>query len=325
MQHFVIIDGHHLMYRAYWAIPRSMRTSRGLQVNTVFGVASMLLQILKTEQPDYILFCFDKGDSTFRHTEYEAYKAGRAETPEDFYPQVPLVHTLIDTLGWKSISDERYEADDFACSYARFGQEQGVRVTIVSGDRDLFQLSTDTVRISIPHKGYQAPEYCTPQHIFEKYGVTPSQIPSYKGLVGDASDNLKGVSGIGPKAASALLQKYGTLASIYDHLPEVKATWRSKLETGRESAFFCQRMASLVCDIPCDYSLPQLAIGSLPLEELSMLFSSWEFHMLSKRLLSFLRSPLGEKYQPLAMQAEAIFSIKEDVSPQESCSQLSFL
>lgn len=326
MRHLVIVDGHHLMYRAYWAIPRTMRNSSGLQVNTPFGFASMFLQILKIEQPDYFLFCFDKGDTTFRHTEYAAYKAGRAETPDDFYPQVPLVHTFIETLGCKSVSDERYEADDLACSYAKWATEQGLRVTIVSGDRDLFQLCTETVRVSIPHKGYQLPEYCTPAHIMEKYGVTPAQIPSYKGLVGDASDNLKGVAGIGPKAASSLLQTYGSLSSLYNHLQDIKPSWRQKLEAGRESAFFCERMATLVCDIPCEHSLSALALESLPIAEITALFSSLEFHMLNRRFATFLHSSGGEKYRSLAFQAEALFAQSSGDAPQQELfSQLSLL
>ncbi len=188
------------------------------------------------------------------------------------------------------------EADDYACTYARRAEEAGDRVTIVTGDRDLFQLSSATIRVAIPHKGYQMPEYMGPDEVFKKYGVTPVQIPSYKGLVGDHSDNLKGVSGIGPKAAEALLQKYGTLESIYAHLDEIKASWRSKLEQGKEQAFFCERMALLRCDLPLPVPLSALAFDSVQTAPVLSLFSALEFTLLSKRLQALAATPYGVRH-----------------------------
>ncbi|HRH94253.1 MAG TPA: 5'-3' exonuclease, partial [Candidatus Peribacteria bacterium] len=263
MKHLVIIDGHHLLYRAYWAIPRNMKNSQGIQVNTAFGFASMFMNILKTEQPDSVLFCFDADEKTFRHLQYEEYKAGRSPTPEDFHPQVPGVLRLVDAMGIKRVEGGGFEADDYACAYARAAEKNGDRVTIISGDRDLFQLVSDTIRVAIPHKGYQMPEYLGPKEVETKYGVTPAQIPSYKGLVGDSSDNLHGVMGIGPKAAAALLQKYGSLENLYANLKDVKESWRTKLEADRESAFFCAKMAELVYDIPLPLGLAELELRDL--------------------------------------------------------------
>ncbi len=292
-RHLVIVDGHHLLYRAYWAIPRTMKTSSGEQVNTTFGVAGMLLQILRTEQPDDLLFCFDADEDTFRHKEYAEYKAGRSATPDDFYPQVPRALSLIDAFQIRSVSGQSYEADDFACSYARRAEERGDRVTIVTGDRDLFQLCSDRIRVAIPHKGYQAPEYMGPHEVRTKYGVTPEQIPAYKGLVGDASDNLPGVHGIGPKAAESLLQEYGSIESIYDHLDNVRASWRTKLEQGREQAFFCQRMALLKCDIELPVPLTDLSFTNIPADPILSLFADLQFTLLSKRFLQFLDTPFA--------------------------------
>lgn len=293
MKHLVIIDGHHLMYRAYWAIPRTMKTSKGEQVNIAFGMASMFLQILKTEQPDSVLFCFDADEDTFRHTEYAEYKAGRSETPEDFYPQVPHALRLIDAFGVKSVSGMKLEADDFACGYAKAAEKAGQRVTIVSGDRDLLQLATENVKIAVPHKGYQAAEYLGPGEILKKYGVTPAQIPSYKGLVGDSSDNLPGVHGIGPKAAEALLQQYGSLKAIYEHLSEIKPGWKSKLEAGKEQGFFCERMATLHCDFALPIPLADLELTDIPVGPILDAFSSFEFSLVTKRFLAMLATPYG--------------------------------
>lgn len=324
MEHLVIVDGHHLMYRAYWAIPRTMRTNAGEQVNTVFGVASMLMQILKTEQPDSILFCFDADEDTFRHKEYAQYKAGRAKTPDDFYTQIPRALQLIDTFGIRSVAGNSYEADDYACSYARTAERAGDRVTIVTGDRDLFQLASQTIRVAIPHKGYQMPEYMGAEQIIAKYGVTPAQIPAYKGLVGDHSDHLPGVKGIGPKAAAALLQKYGTLDEMYAHLYDIKPSWQTKLEQGREQAFFCQRMAVLTCDIEPLIPLSDLALLDIAPSPIIRFFDELQFVMLTKRFVQFLASPYGQAHfsqdaaavSSSAMHTAATEAIKEEQEAQ---------
>ncbi|MDD4318895.1 MAG: 5'-3' exonuclease H3TH domain-containing protein [Candidatus Peribacteraceae bacterium] len=295
-QHLVLIDGHHLMYRAFYAIPATMRTAKGEQTNAVYGVASMLLAILKIEQPDALLFCFDAGDKTFRHQENATYKDGRAETPDEFYLQIPRILEMIDAFGFKHVADGGFEADDFLCTYAVAAEKAGMRVTIVTGDRDAFQLATDSIRVAIPHKGYQQTEYLGPREIETKYGVTPAQIPSYKGLVGDASDNLPGVLGIGPKTAATLLQQYGTLAGVYEHLADIKETVRAKLEKDREQAFFCERMATLICDIPLPCSLDDLALRDMPVEPVARFFREVEFAALQKRLDSLLRTPYGSAH-----------------------------
>jgi len=295
MKHLVLIDGHHLMYRAYWAIPRTLKTRAGEQTNTVFGVASMLLSILAKEEPDAFLFCFDEGDQTFRHQEATDYKAGRAETPDDFYVQIPRVHELIDTFAIPHISDPKYEADDLLCAYARAAEKAGMRVTIVTGDRDALQLASDRIRIAIPHKGYQQAEYLGPKEIEAKYGVRPDQIPSYKGLTGDQSDNLPGVKGIGPKTAAELLQKYDTLQGVYDHLEEIRPAVREKLQADREQAFFCERMALLVTDLPL-LPLERLALGMFPVGQIVAFFRAMEFTLLIKRFQSFLSTPFGKAH-----------------------------
>jgi DNA polymerase-1 len=297
--HLVLIDGHHLMYRAYWAIPRTLTTKAGEQVNAVFGVASMVLTILRQEQPTHFLFCFDAGEETFRHAEAVDYKEGRAETPDDFYVQIPRILELVDAGGWQQVSEPKYEADDFLCTYAKAGEAAGMKVTIVTGDRDALQLATAATRIAIPHKGYQAAEYLGPEEILAKYGVRPDQVAAYKGLIGDSSDNLRGVKGIGPKTAADLLQKYDTLESLYEHLDEVRPAVRAKLEADRESAFFCQRMARLVSDIPLPHSLDQLRLADIDPTRLETLFAALEFKVLTRRLEELLTTPYGQSvFQP---------------------------
>lgn len=283
------------MYRAYYAIPRTLRTAKGEQTNAVFGVASMLLTMLRTEQPDALLFCFDEGEKTFRHEEHTEYKEGRAETPDEFYTQIPRIMHFIDTFGFKRLSNPGFEADDLLCAYATEGAKAGMRVTIVTGDRDAFQLATDQVKIAIPHKGYQQPEYLGPQEIYAKYGIRPDQVPSYKGLSGDASDNLPGVMGIGPKTAAQLLQQFDTLEGIYAHLDDIKPSIRAKLEKDREQAFFCERMARLIC-VPPAIPLEELHLTKMPLQPVVDFFREVEFQSLISRLESLRKTTYGMEH-----------------------------
>jgi len=311
VKHLVLIDGHHLMYRAYWAIPRTLKTSSGELTNAVFGVASMLLNILKREEPDALLFCFDAGEETFRHQENKTYKEGRAETPDEFYEQIPRILEMIDVFAFSAVSNPQYEADDFLGAYTKAGEAAGMRVTIVTGDRDCLQLAGEKTRIAIPHKGYQQVEYLDPVGVEAKFGVRPDQVASYKGLCGDASDNLPGVHGIGPKTAAALLQQFDSLKGIYDHLEDVKPSWREKLEQGKEQAFFCERMATLVCDMPLPVSLKETALTQLPYKPVLEFFTKMEFTALTKRFQSLAESSFGsgkfeerEVSAPLQLESE---------------------
>lgn len=298
MEHLVLVDGHHLMYRAYWAIPRTLSTKAGEQVNAVFGFASMMITMLKKEEPDALLICFDAGEETFRHEENATYKEGRAETPDDFYTQIPRINELVAAFGFPHASNPRYEADDLLCTYAKEGEKAGMRVTIVTGDRDALQLATKHVRIAIPHSGYQATEYLGPDEIVAKYGIRPDQVPAYKGLIGDSSDNLPGVKGIGPKTGADLISTYGTLEGVYEHLADIRPSVRAKLEADREQAFFCERMAQLVCVTPLDPPLDKLRLTDLPKNRIEQFMREMEFSMLLRRLNDLLSTPYGQRLCP---------------------------
>jgi len=301
------------MYRAYWAIPRTLKTRAGEQVNTSFGMASMLLAILAKEEPDSLVICFDEGDKTFRHEENETYKEGRAETPDDFYVQIPRIMELMKAFNFSVVSNPQYEADDFLASYATEGSDQGMRVTVVTGDKDAFQLASDTVRVAIPHKGYSQAEYLGPDEVYEKLGVTPSQVAAFKGLSGDSSDNLKGVNGIGPKTASGLIQEFGSLPEIYNHLDDIRPAVREKLEMDKEQAFFCERMAELVCDLDLPVSMEDIQLTDIDPNSLLDFFTELEFTLLSKRFIKFLETDFGQSHY----QTDSV------VTPEESKTQLS--
>lgn len=304
------------MYRAFYAIPGSMKTSAGEQSNAVYGVGSMLISMLKTEQPDALLFCFDEGEDTFRHQENAEYKAGRAETPDTFYVQIPRIMDMIDAFQIKRVSNPGFEADDLLCSYATDAVKQGMRVTIVTGDRDAFQLANEHVRISIPHKGYQQPEYLGPTEIYNKYGIRPDQVASYKGLSGDASDNLPGVKGIGPKTAAELLQKYDTLEGIYAHLEEIRPAVKAKLERDKEQAFFCERMARLVC-VPRNEPLESLTLRGIPLSSPVAFLRQMDFFSLVTRLESLAKTPYGQQAFAYDMESAPVAQKKKEADSQQ--------
>lgn len=306
MPHLVLVDGHHMLYRAYWAIPRTLKKSDGELVNTVFGLGAMLFTLLAKEEPDALAICFDEGDQTFRHQEHEEYKGGRAEAPDDFYAQIPRAFELVDAFGFVRVSDPRYEADDFLAAYALAGEKAGMRVTIVSGDRDVMQLVSRNIHIAIPHKGYQQVEYLDPEGVLAKYGVTPAQVPDYKGLHGDPSDNLPGVQGIGPKTAAKLLQEHGTLEAIYEHLDTVPASVRAKLERDREQAFFCRHMAMLKDDIPLPVPLSELVLRDLSVDSLLSFLRAMEFSLLVKRFQGLLITPYGAAHYRASERDELV-------------------
>jgi DNA polymerase I len=280
--HLVLLDANHLMHRAYWAIQRSLSTSSGEQTNTVFGVTSMLLTLLSREHPDVLIACFDEGKETVRHKAYKDYKAGRAETPDDFYIQIPRVLQCFEAFAIPMLSDPKYEADDLIGTLAVSSHKAGFTVTIVTGDRDLFQMANAGIRVAIPHKGYTEPQYLNAEGVREKLGVSPGQIPDYKGLTGDPSDNLKGVSGIGPKTAATLLQTYGTLEEVYAHLGDIRQGVRKKLEEDRESAFFCRDLARIITDVPG--ANIETASWQASTEKVVGFLSELEFHTLRRRL-----------------------------------------
>ncbi|HLC75873.1 MAG TPA: 5'-3' exonuclease H3TH domain-containing protein [Candidatus Peribacterales bacterium] len=305
----LLLDGNHLMHRAFWAIQRSLSTSKGEQTNTVFGVASMLLTMLQREKPDAIVACFDEGKETHRHKLHDAYKAGRQETPDDFYTQIPRVHQCFAAFSIPTVSNPEYEADDLIGTLALRGAKEGWEVIIVTGDRDLFQMANHAIRIAIPHKGYAEPEYLDANGVEGKLGVRPDQVPDYKGLVGDASDNLKGVKGIGPKSGEALLKKYGTLESVYEHLEDIQGTSRSKLESDRESAFFCRDMARLVTDAPIDLDLEPLAGKGTDLSSVERFFMEMEFYTLRSRLKKLVQS---NEFMRTYLSGESILPSADD-------------
>lgn len=284
MQKLILIDGNAIMHRAYHALP-PFKTYKGELVNAVYGFTSMLLNILKNEKPDYIAVSFDTKAKTFRHEEYTEYKATRIKAPDEFYNQIPRIKELVKIFEIPIYEMDGYEADDVLGTLAVQADKNANLITyIVTGDRDTFQLVTDKINILSPVHGFQQCEIFTPAKVFEKYELKPYQIADMKGLQGDNSDNIKGVNGIGPKTAKNLLQKYRTIENLYEHLDELPANTKEKLQKGKEDAFFSKRMATIITDVPIKLNLENCQTHTYDIKKVENFFNELEFKSLLNKL-----------------------------------------
>lgn len=292
---FVVIDGNHLIHRAFYAIQAPLKTSNGEQTNAIYGFASMLLNIIETEEPDYIAVTFDEHAPTFRHEKHEEYKATRVKAPDELYAQIPRIREMIKKFNVPMYSKEGYEADDMMGTLATKAEKEGITTHIVTGDMDMLQLVGPKIHVIFPHKGYKEPLDYDAEKVMEKYGITPEQVVDYKALVGDTSDNIKGVDGIGPKGAADLLSKYKTLDGIYEHLDEVSGNIKEKLERDREAAYFAHDLARIRTNVPCDFKKEDAELIKLDYFGLSKFFEEMEMKSLQKRLQKLIPA---EKLQP---------------------------
>ncbi|RME05805.1 MAG: DNA polymerase I [Anaerolineae bacterium] len=284
----VLIDGHALAYRAFFALTGGggdgrWRTSKGEPTAGIYGFTSVLLRILEQEAPEYLAVVFDTG-KTFRDDLYPEYKATRAKMPEDLRGQIDRIQQLLDALHIPVLAVEGYEADDVLGSLARQLSAQGLGVKIFTGDRDLLQLVDERVIVNLPGRSLSEARDYRPQDVVEKMGVRPSQIVDYKALRGDSSDNIPGVRGVGEKTAIALLQQYGDLDTVYAHLDELKPGLRKKLETGREMAYLSRRLARIVTDLDVPFNLDAASTRNFTPDEALGLLRELEFRSLLKRL-----------------------------------------
>jgi len=244
----IAIDGNSLMFRAFYALP-NMTNRKGTPTGALHGFLSMLMKLIEMK-PDYLLAAFDMSTPTFRHEQYTEYKAGRRETPQELREQFPMLRELLKKMGIAVIECERYEADDILGTFSRRAQEAGVESLLVTGDRDALQLITDSVHVLMTKKGITETIEYDKNKLFEDYGLEPARMVDLKGLMGDSSDNLPGIKGIGEKTALKLLEKYGSLASVLDSAESEKGALREKLLGGRESAELSQRLGTIDVNAP---------------------------------------------------------------------------
>ncbi len=259
----VVIDGNSLMHRAFHALP-DMETTGGVHTNAVYGFARMLLKILADVKPDYCAVAFDLHGPTFRHTDFPAYKAGRKPTDELLRPQFPLARRMLDTLGIRILECPSYEGDDILGTMAARGEAEGIRMLLVTGDRDALQLVTDHTHVIYTKRGVSDTTEFDPETVLAQYGVTPAQVPDLKGLMGDSSDNIPGVPGVGEKTAVKLLSAYGTLEAALDRADaEQTGKLRERLLEHRELALLSKKIATISREAPLQCSWEDCRVGTL--------------------------------------------------------------
>ncbi|MGE7674116.1 DNA polymerase I [Lysinibacillus sp. NPDC094403] len=279
----LLLDGNSLAYRAFFALPLLTNDS-GIHTNAVYGFTTMLQRILEEEQPTKILVAFDAGKTTFRHETFTEYKGGRQKTPPELSEQFPYIRKLIDAYGIKRYELELYEADDIIGTLAKEASSQDMDVIVVSGDRDLTQLATEQVTVYITKKGITEIEINTPAFIGEKYGLTPQQIIDMKGLMGDSSDNIPGVPGVGEKTAVKLLKEHGSVETLYAAMDTVKASkMKEKLVANEEQALMSKKLATIFTDAPIDITLSDLAYSGPNEEELISVWRELGFKSLLEK------------------------------------------
>lgn len=283
MKKLYLVDVSSMFFRAFYAI-RPLSNPAGMPVNAIYGFLSMTVKLLREIRPDYMAFCFDRKEPSFRKEIDPRYKANRTEMPEDLVPQVPYIRTLSEALGIPCVDKLGLEADDIIGTLTRLGREHGLEVVIVSGDKDFAQLVKPFVSMYDTMKDIRYDE----SGVIEKWGVEPSKMIDYLALVGDSSDNIPGVAGIGPKGAQKLLAEYKSLEDIYENLGEISsASVKKKLEAGKDEAFLSKRLVTIVCDAELGFQPEDLRLKPIHREGLQTLLTELDFK-------SFARTLLGE-------------------------------
>ena len=292
---FVLIDGHSLAYRAFFALPPDMANSKGELTNAVYGFASMLLNVIRDHKPTHVAVAFDVGRS-FRHNRFEDYKATRERMPDELSVQIERIKALVDAFHIPVYTAEGYEADDVLATLAHQAEKQHVKSLITTGDRDLLQVVDDVIWVLTSGRKFSDVIIYTPEKVRERYHLSPKQIVDYKALVGDKSDNIPGVRGIGEKTAVKLLQQWNDLDAIYAHIGDISSTRvRNALIAGRESAYLSRALATIV-DVPgIDLDLEACVFGGYDRQRVLQLFTEMGFRTLIPRLPQSLAGGSGQQ------------------------------
>ncbi len=294
-----------MFFRAFYAI-RSLTNQAGMPTNAVYGLLSMTIKLMREKKPDYMAFCYDLPTPSFRKEIDPRYKAHRSEMPEDLVPQIPYIKKLAVALGIPCFEKELYEADDLIGTITKWARRQNIEVEIVSGDKDFCQLVEPHVKLYDTMKEIHYDE----NGVLEKWGVSPAKFVDYLAIVGDASDNIKGVSGIGPKGAEKLLAQFNSLEDIYEHLDDIaNRNIREKLIVSRDEAFLSKKLVEIVTDIPLDLSSENLTLKPIERDNLRSLLLELDFK-------NYIKTLLGESGSaPISTTTEEITEVPQPTSP----------
>jgi len=280
----ILIDGNSIAYRAFFALPL-LNNEKGIHTNAIYGFTNILMKILNEEQPTHILVAFDAGKTTFRHETYQEYKGGRQKTPPELSEQFPFIRELLDAYNIARYELENFEADDIIGTLAKKAENEGFQVKIISGDKDLTQLATDKVTVAITRKGITDVDDYTPQTIQEKYGLTPQQIIDMKGLMGDSSDNIPGVPGVGEKTAIKLLKQFDSIEKLYGSLEEVSGKkLKEKLSEHKDQAIMSKQLATIQCNAPINIKLEDILYNGYDTKKVIKIFKELGFNSLLDKM-----------------------------------------
>lgn len=283
MKNLILIDGNSLLFRAYFAM-RPMITSKGVHTQGIYAFINMLNKILNDYNPEYIGVAFDMKEKTFRHEKYSEYKAGRLATPIELLTEIPLMHDVLNAMNIKVLEMPRYEADDLIGTVAKRASKDGLQTIVISGDKDELQLVDENTKVLINKKGMSEFDLYDEQAMMERYSLTPKQFIDLKGLMGDKSDNIPGIAGVGEKKGIALLQEYGSLESVLEHADEIPGKLGENVRENIESARLSKWLATIDVDAPIEFEWSELEYIEPNYDELVKVYTELEFSTFIKRL-----------------------------------------
>lgn len=306
----LLIDGHSMAYRAFFALPaENFTTAQGQHTNAIYGFATMLISLLKDEKPTHVAVAFDVSRKTFRTEIFPDYKANRAKTPDEFRSQMSYLHELVKGFGISQFEVEGYEADDIIATITKRAELEGAEVLICTGDRDSFQLVTPQTTVLYPKRGVSELARMTPDAVQEKYGMSPAQYPDFAALRGDPSDNLPSIPGVGEKTAAKWVVEYGSLTELLAQAEKVSGKVGESLRAHIESVKRNRELTQLIHDAPIEYSLESLAWNGVVDSDLTVLFETLEFRTLKDRIKAISSSGAQSSQVTATQHSEPEFSL----------------
>lgn len=317
-QKVVLIDGNSIAYRAFFALPL-LNNDKGVFTNAVYGFTMILMKILEEENPTHLLVAFDAGKTTFRHKTFAEYKGGRQKTPPELSEQFPFIREVLDAFNIKRYELDQYEADDIIGTLAKKAEHDQMEVKVISGDKDLLQLVSNYVTVIHTRKGITDVDTYTIEKLNEKYTLTPEQIIDMKGLMGDSSDNIPGVPGVGEKTAIKLLNQFGTLERTLDSIAEVSGKkLQEKLAENREQALMSKELATINCQAPIEISLEDLSRKEMDTDKVSSIFRDLGFNSLLERISGADPNSTSNPEEMGEISYEILTEVTDDVLTNES-------
>ena len=323
MKKIVLIDGHSILNRAFYGLPL-LSNSKGVSTNAIYGFLNIMFKILEEEKPEYLTVAFDVHAPTFRHKMYAEYKGTRKPMPEELRTQVPLMKEMLQAMGVRVIEQAGYEADDILGTIAKKAECQGISTVIVSGDRDLLQLASKEIKIRIPKTkktGTEIEDY-TEEEVKETYGVTPAEFIDVKALMGDTSDNVPGVPGIGEKTASAIIANFGSIENAYEHVEEIKPNRaRENLKEFYEQAKFSKELVTICTEADISYDIQSAELSDLYTEQAYVLCKEYEFKNFYPRFEGKGKQAVAESWK---IQSITDFPKADEIFVNLSCKRFAF-